>query len=889
MKIVKPLTLGMLHQPYRYRGAHRLAVAALGFFALGRSDERFLVENLQWPKVLSQLPPGQPLDLVLPKARAEVALSGMAHAPKPVAEMLVRLQCGRIDKRMRVLGDRIWKRQWWGRACVCAPKPFTKMPLGLERANGGPGHANPQGIGYLPRLRRSLRLDGVMPNLEAVDAPVRPGSAQAAVTFCAQPLEHAQAARKRSGTYDKRWLAEDFPGLPRDFDFSLYNRAPVDQQFTGRFAGGEAYRLEGVSADGKPIVGTLPAVAVRAFVQMQGEGADAARDVALACDTVWFFPEAGIGLMVFRGECEVQDSDALDVATVMLGYDLACAPRSLAHYRRVLALRLDREQAALHAFNESQLAPERSAQTQAERAAARARAAQAAQAKRQAVLDELFDEAMAAVAKAGALDPASPVPRPQAPAPLLPSIDADALAESDFDLVELHAKAKALAEQAKHERDALLAELPARLPPMPVVPPPSLDAQTQDALARAATPAMELLGGPAALPAPLAEAMARAAAASPEHVDAMQLDPVQLAQAQADAARVPAIQRRARAVAQTPTTLERTLPEEVAAALGAHLLALHRAGEPLLGRDAAGADLRNADLRGADLREIQLERADLRGACLAGADLRGAVLTNALLERADFTGARLDGANLCHSAGAGVVFAHASFKGAQANDAIWPGADARGAIFDQTLMMRIVLSDARLDEATLTRAILMNATAPRSRWVGAQWTMSVAASADFSDACFDGARLHRSVLLDAMLAGSSWQSASLETVYAGGKADWSGCNLRLMRATRTGWRTANLRGALLEGATLANCDFGQADLSDAKLGKAQLFRSLFMQSRLHRVDAVGASFFQALCRKTDFTDADLREAVLVQADMSEARMDGVRSAGARISRRAVAA
>ena len=54
MKIVKPLTLGVLQQPYRWRGQHRLSIAALGFFALGRSDERFLVENLQWPRVLPQ-------------------------------------------------------------------------------------------------------------------------------------------------------------------------------------------------------------------------------------------------------------------------------------------------------------------------------------------------------------------------------------------------------------------------------------------------------------------------------------------------------------------------------------------------------------------------------------------------------------------------------------------------------------------------------------------------------------------------------------------------------------------------------------------------------------------------------------------------------------------
>ncbi|HEX5127239.1 MAG TPA: DUF2169 domain-containing protein, partial [Rhodocyclaceae bacterium] len=137
MKIIKPLSLGILHQPYRYRGVHRLSIAALGFFALGRSDERFLIENIQWPRVLPMLPAGQPLDYVLPKARAEVMLSGSAHALTPVETMCVRMQCGPVDKCLRVIGDRTWRRRVWPWICIDAPKPFKIMPIAYERAYGG--------------------------------------------------------------------------------------------------------------------------------------------------------------------------------------------------------------------------------------------------------------------------------------------------------------------------------------------------------------------------------------------------------------------------------------------------------------------------------------------------------------------------------------------------------------------------------------------------------------------------------------------------------------------------------------------------------------------------------------------------------------------------------
>lgn len=877
MKIIKPLTLGILHQPYRFQGRHRLAIAALGFFALGRSDERFLVDNLQWPRVLPLLPAGQPLDYVLPKAHAEVMLCGAAHASRPVESMHVRLQCGPVDKRLRVIGDRRWDRTWSRAVCVHAPEPFTTMPLTLDRAYGGAGHDNPLGCGYLPSLSWLQVQAGKMPNIEYPDRPVVPGRGeQPYAAYAPQQLAHASRKREASGTYDQRWLAEDFPGLPRDFDFSMYNLAPLDQQFRGCFAGGEAYRLEGMHPTEAMTAGSLPMMQARAFVLTQGQGADAMEEVALRCDTVWFFPEAGVGLMVYRGEAPVIDSDALDVDTVMVAYDAADRSRDIAHYREVLALRRDPRTAALHAFNESQLAPMRSPRAQAEREAARSRQALAAQAHRQALLDETMDEFWQ---RSGMAKPDG-YQTPQAPAPSLPAVSADALAEGDFDLAELYACAQVLADQARRDGEARLAALAGQLPAVPPLPPEkSLAEQIEIALARTAQAAYDLRtpAQQAPLPPELADALALAEQAAPGSVD-----PEQLAQARSAMAGLPALQRAARTAAPEPTTLKEALPDPVALALGARMLAMHRAGEQLAGRDFAGACLRGADLRGADLRQVQLERADLSGACLAGADLSAAALTAARLDEADFSGARLQGANLCGTSARAASFANAVLKGVHAFDAHWPDADLRGAQLDDALLMRVDLSDAQLDDSQLTRTVLMQAKAPRSRWVGARWSMCVAPSADFTAACFDGATLSRSVLMDAMLAGSSWQGASLDTVYAGGKSDWRDSRLSLLRANKCGWRGSSLAGARMDGAILSSCDFGEADLSDAHMGGAQLYRSLFMHSKLRNIDAANASFFQSMCRKADFTDAGLEGAVLVQVDMSEAAMQGARMAGARV-------
>lgn len=878
MKIIKPLTLGILHQPYRFQGRHRLSIAALGFFALGRSDERFLVDNLQWPRVLPQLPAGQPLDHVLPKAHAEVMLCGAAHAPRAVEAMQVRLQCGPVDKRLRVIGDRRWDRTWTRSVCVHAPTPFTSMPLTLDRAYGGADHDNPLGCGHLPALSWLQVQAGKMPNLEYPDRPLMPGrSEQPYAGFAPQQLAHAERKRIASGTYDQRWLSEDFPGLPSDFDFSLYNLSPIDQQFHGRFAGGEAYRLEGMHPTEAALAGSLPAMKVRALVLAQGQAVDSAQDIALQCDTVWLFPEVAVGLMIYRGEVPVEDSDALDIDTLMVAYDAAQRPRSSAHYRQVMALRRDPQTAAMHAFNESQLAPERSPHAQVEREAARDRQARAAQAHRQALLDETMEEFWQ---RSGMSRPDDHVP-PQVPAPLLPAASADALAEGDFDLAELFACAQIAADDARRDGEARLAALAAQLPAAPPSQGNTVAEQTDAALARAAQPAYDLQtpAQQAPLPPELADALALAERAAPGSVD-----PAQLAHARAALAGLPALQRAARAAAPLPTTLQAPLPDPVAMALGARLLAMHRAGQSLAGRDFAGAWLRGADLRGADLRQVQLERADLSDACLAGADLAAAALTAARLDNADLSDCRLPGANLCGTSACGTSFARALLTGVRAFDACWSGADLRGAQLDDALLMRSDLSDAQLDDTQLTRTVLLQVKAPRSRWVGTRWSMCVAPSADLNGACFDGATLSRSVLMDASLVGSSWQGATLDTVYAGGKSDWRDSTLSLLRANKSGWRGSTLTGVCLDGAVLSSCDFGEADLSGARMRGAQLYRSLFMRTRLCGIDAANASFFQALCRKADFSDAGLEGAVLVQANMSEAVMRGARMSGARVDR-----
>ena len=887
MKIVKPLTLGILNRPYRYKGQNHFVVAALGFFKLGAATEsRFLTENLQWPKVVKALPPGRPVDEVMPKLRGEVLLAGQAHAPggKAVCRMNVRVCVAGVDgapgvdKSLCVVGDRSWRYGLLRRYTVSNAQPFAAMPLVYERAFGGIGHAgNPTGCGYLhSRLPGfSAPASGAMPNIEMPCAPVKaPWKRYRPAGF--GPIDMSWEPRSRKhGTFDQRWIERDAPGLAENVDWSLFNVAPEDQWMSTHFQGGECYRLEGFDPARPVIEGRLPQARARAFVLRQGKNVDTAEEVPLHMDTVWFLPEQGIGVVLYHGQTGIDDSDALDIAAVMVGYEHAGAPKSLAHYREVLALRLDPETAALHAFNESQLAPQRTPEEIARRLARQEQETAALLEKQQALLDELDADFWAG---SGMQTPPGHVP-PAARAPALGGPSQQAIDDGDFDLSEMMQRARAIAEQAAIAGAAKLAELDAELktamPPAAVA---DLEAQKTAAFERASVAAFDLL------PADTAAALL-----PPEYAALLQtLDDADKAldQAKRDAVRqnlmtLPALRRKGRNAAMSATAPAEPLLPETAQWLGAQALQWHLGGTCLAGRDLAGADLRDADFSGADLREIMLEQADLRGANFSNANLAGATFTGALLDSADFSGANLTNANFCRSKGKAIRFAGANLGFVRAIEASWPQAVLGNAVLNDCIALKIDLTGATLDGAQVHRAILIEATAPSSTWRDTSLEKTVALLANLEAADFSGASLHKAVLMDARLHASNWTGATLNGIYGGGKADWSNAILRNARAEACGWHGASFTGADLRDGHFLRCDFGQCDMSRADLRKGLFSRSLFMRTKLPHVCAQDADFFQALCRKTDFTCADLRGANLVQVECSgalftHAKLDGIR-------------
>lgn len=855
MKIIKPLTLGVLHKPYRHRGGNHCAIAALGFFKLGQANERFLTENLQWPLVVPMLPPAQPLDDVMPKQYAEALLLGSAHAPggKPAQAMRVRLCVGAIDKCLCVRGDRQRHRGLLGAARVSAATPFTSMPLDYTRAYGAPGYAaNPVGRGRSRMLARSTAL----PNIEY------PAAAQRRSPAGFGPLNIGWAPRKdKFGTYDSNWLKHQAPGFASDLDWSLFNMAPPDQWLNQPFQGAEPYRLEGMHPARAVIEGTLPDLRARAFLLKQGQRAEQAIEVALVLDTVWFLPEHELGLLVYHGQAPVDDSDALDIAALMVAYERLGEVKPLADYHRTMALRLDPATAALHAFDESQLAPAWLPATRASKAEVRAQEAAAALAGQQSLLDELDAEFWQAHGRPA--PPGHAAPR-AAPMPL-GVVSAQTFAEGDFDLAGTIAQAKAQAQEVERQGQRALAALSQARPAAPAIVPAVEQAA---ALERAAVPAYDLFPALETGTDPRLSAML--AALERDHRNGKYPDPQAYQRARAACLQTNTLRRQARRAAPLPTPQALPLLAATAQALGRQALAWHRSGISLAGRDLAGADLRGADLSAADLREVMLEGALLAGASFAGADLRGAVLTGADLTDADFSGANLTEANLSASTGARVRFVSADLSKAQALSADWPGANLNGATLDRLLGMKLSLNGATLERVGARAAILLQAVADDSDWRGATLEKVVALDASLRRADFSESRLTKTVLIGADLQRSQWRRARWTGLQATGATNWRGAALTAVVAEYCGLHGGSLAGADLSGASFLRCDFGRADLRGAQLRGGLFSYSMFSQADLRDTVLDSADFYQAVCRKADLRGSTAMGASFAQAELSGA-------------------
>jgi uncharacterized protein YjbI with pentapeptide repeats len=858
MKIIKPQTLGLLTRPFEFRREFWLGVAAVAFLPVGDTPA-LLPETALWPFLAEELPPDQPLDAVIPKARAEFVAVAHAFAPGGIAAPQVRtgIQLGPSIKMLDVFSDR--ERDLRG-SLVREPAPFSRMPIDWAHAYGGAGFAaNPAGKGVAPVEGTDGQIFPV-PNIldpklgrEALRSPVAYG-----------PVDQSWTARaKLIGTYDDTWLKQDFPGFARDIDWNFFNIAQPDQWLTDPLAGDEAYAFKHLHPDLPLLKGRLPGLAPRVFLVRKGQE-NSFEEVALSLTTVWFFPHRERVVLVHHGRARLAQEDASDIARVVLGGDRLGALRPEREFHEAMVLRADTKDGALYALRDEQLVPvgwprpdpalappdESSPLGQVF-----ARQRKRAERKRDAIVEQV---------KAQGLDPAKYGPPPLPPAPKFPTMEelpaTIAAIREEAEARKAEAAATLVEKKAEIARQLASAgmeseEIEKRLSAKKKGPPAFSAAAMREEMAQQAT-AMRLLGQlTLALEAKLA---------SPE---------------------VLALWDKAEAAVRNGYRLTAHLQDPADAAPEERSAAIRRlvTGDTARARalyDLHGADLSGLDLSGLDLSGVCLDGANLAGTSFAGAKLAGAVLAHARMEACVLDGADLSGASLgkAHLSGASLrqaVLKNSVLAGADLTGASLAGADLEGMDLTGAIVAGADFSAARAPSMLAMKLSLRGLRAP-----GMVLDKAKFIECDLEDADLTGASLVQAVFIETNLAGIRLAGARMrKAVFVKQcslmNADLSGADLSEANLRETGLCRANLAGAILVKADLSGADMTDAYLPNVRADECRLVATV-----LRHADLRLGSFAMADLARADLRGANMTGISVYAANLPRVKLDaGTRRGG----------
>lgn len=287
-------------------------------------------------------------DMVPFKPRADVVLIGRARAPgsQPVTQLDVSLRVGRLEKTIRVFGDR----QWWFPTrlafvpLISPPHFFLTMDLIYERAFGGIDAAaaryckeNLIGTGFIGKKSKKSIHKKLLPNLEDPAHLIRWWRSHP------RPVGFGFYGRGwvprigYAGTYDEQYRKERAPALPLDFSSAFYNGAHPDLQVEGYLRGDEEIELRNVSPEPTLhfwLPGVQPKITMTKWTVSPEEWieqhATEAREVSIkdvptiaesvptVLDTLVFIPDEEILYQVFRGVCSLNSLDVPEVAQVKI-------------------------------------------------------------------------------------------------------------------------------------------------------------------------------------------------------------------------------------------------------------------------------------------------------------------------------------------------------------------------------------------------------------------------------------------------------------------------------------------------------------------------------------------------------------------------------------------
>ena len=903
MQIIQPLDLESGYRSFSFRGEHHLVITTKLYFPLHGGDPLIFANAYQAMADLEE----PFIDEGLPKITPEFFTIGNAKSlnGKLVPALNVKTKLGNAIKSVHVTGDRYWL---GGITGTTKPALFSEMPLTWENAFGGKGFdQNPYGKG-IDKVKTDFGDELVaMPNIEHTSQMLT-GLNQRPTPAGFSPVLIDHPSRSQYvGTYDEHWLANDFPGYPKDFNLKGFNAGLSDQHLKEKISGDEAFEIENMHESFPLITGTLPNFKVRSFLAKPFEELENLLpadliEVNLEADTVVFFPNQLFGALIYRGTIKVDKSDASDYQYLISAYESEkTAKRDKQHYFQSLVGRLHPDLNMQYALTTKDLIPDdipcgMARLTQQDVEPRQLLAEHIEKRMNESVsekLEETSDQLKGLILDAQSKGQDTSVLEQQ-----LYNLTHPVKDEWQLRFEAVSSKLAPMAEDGKtvdlHKIDFKAFDELAKLSEEYAIfqkekAESNLEKQISDALASNNSSVAESLQGaldrfkaPPELPRPsdyhatLAQLTnANESLPTDQKVDIasirsklesghdLQVESYRISAHMMDQGTPPLLKKAGSIRAQALLAIENKQS----------LAFLDLSGIDFSGLDLRGIDFSNCYLEQCDFHYSNLENANLSKAIAVRCDFSHANLTQANLEHTNIGGSNFQHAKLDFSNSVGCEYAKADFSNASLTmmdlsgtintlEVIFNKANLKGvkfgnATFLETDFHGADFTETQCKEATFNECDLSHSHGTQSQFEGCNFISCNLASSHYQKSDFTNIRvLDKSNVSESMFNKCIFADATLRKVELN-NIQFFNCTINNADFSESSLKGASFNGSIVKGAIFIN-----SILIDAFLSNVNFMFSNFMQANLSKANIsksnlYGCEFLGAIVGKTDFSRSNL--------------------------------
>ena len=907
MRVFKPLQISLQTRTFQWKNKNYLSVSYLLGFQFGDTPEVILEQDL-W-MFLADYMSNTVLDAGMPKPQSEVIVFGDYFAPggTPVTADRVEVLVGDLHKSLAVIGERYW-RPLIG---PTPPEQFRQMPIDYQHAFGGKDYA----FNHIGKGIEEVDVFGEMrlplPNIENPDRLIS-SSGQRPEPAGLAPLDMMwQQRASKMGTYDENWQINHFPGYPPDLDWTHFMCAPKDQWLDNFWTGDEKFSILNMHPDKPQIQGKLPAFSARCFI----EDIEKSRfeEVEMKAETLFLFPDAETGVLLYRGTIEVEQADGTDIDHLLVAYeDLSQSQRSQAYYEQALRNRLDEKQVFKYMMNTKDIIPDSErcgfaimlAKVGGDTESA---LSQNLESKAESLLEEQ-KQLLKQKLEASGIDPApymakfdsankQDVDDPEMKAimetieKLLPdatSGDSKKTQMTDIDFSQFDVLEKQMLAMVDSKKQDAKNQLQQTIEQAK-----GSDQETQ--VREKLEKAILKIDALPDLPRPSGQEIIdrlRQQAAEFEKVTATM---------RANGAVEENIPKQAINVEDTCQKIQMAFEQSKEGyRMGAHFvdgspphvvpldIVKHRfirsieKGESVAGCDLSGLNLSGMDFSNMDFSGCYLEYANLSGADFSGARLDSAIITHANLSNTKFIGASLKNVNLGGCKMSGADLTDAITTGAELSKSDLDGAkiincDLQNSNFIETRFAGANLSGSNLSKSNFIELEFQGANFSGCNLSGCNFVKCKMVQVDFSDVVLDEANF-----VECMCDSSTFKQSRMTNVRFVGGCSIRHCNFDKTIIDKANFRDTEADHSSFEKSSFFMADFGGANLQHTKFYGAIGKRAAFMKSDLMEADFSSVNIMEGSLMNARLTNADLRHSNLYAVEFLGATLGGTDLSGANL-------